>query len=446
MQIVLIILLVLLVYAWFAYPFLLTIISRDVSRHKTDEKVEEEPSSVTVLFSAYNEEKVIRQRLENLVEIGNKYSEVRSRKSGSDNKTEDKRSSDQSLTVLVGIDGSTDKTAQIAREFACQHNNITVLEFVERRGKVAVLKDLVRKSEEEYTCRLMQANTDKRLNRIFVFTDANTIFLPDTIEKLLSYFADPAVGGVCGRLEFREKSRVGSQYLISNIPTSRSLACSLPLEGFYWRWEVHLKTMESKIDSCLGANGAIYALRSELFWKDIPDNTIVDDFVIGMKVREQGFRMIYEPSAVAEEEFPRLQDEWQRRIRIGIGDYQALILCRKCLLPRYGKFAFIFWSHKILRWFTPHIALFLVASSLFMVTKHGLWALRDLPFVILTGTTGIILCSIIGRLLNASMVNSAAQFFRMCNYFLVMNIALLIGSVRFLHGDLKGYWNRTTRE
>ena len=105
-------------------------------------------------------------------------------------------------------------------------------------------------------------------------------------------------------------------------------------------------------------------IRTGLFWAEIPDNTIIDDFVIGMKVREQGYRMVYAPTAVAREELPEtLDDEWRRRIRIGAGDYQALVLCRKCLLPRYGKFAWMFWSHKVARWFTPHLLLLLTISS-----------------------------------------------------------------------------------
>src|SRR6185503_6079299 len=108
-------------------------------------------------------------------------------------------------------------------------------------------------------------------------------------------------------------------------------------ESVYWKFETWLKTRESELDSCLGANGAIYAIRARLFWASIPPNTIIDDFVIGMKVREQGYRMLYEPRAIALEELPpEVAHEWKRRVRIGAGDYQAIRLCRACLSPSFG--------------------------------------------------------------------------------------------------------------
>ncbi|MDD4869236.1 MAG: glycosyltransferase family 2 protein [Kiritimatiellae bacterium] len=430
MQTVIIILLALLIYAWILYPFLLAILSRGKVWRKGNVISNEIPASVTILLSAYNEEKMIRRRLENLTVINIPHAVSR-------------------IMIFVGIDGSTDKTAEIARDFASTHDNIHVVEFKERRGKVAVLKELVRKSQEENNRTLIHPpalvsgqtgiNADESSNSLLIFTDANTMFRPDTIDKLLSHFSNPEVGGVCGQLEFRENVVPSPGLPVSSFPCWPS-----PSEGFYWRWETQLKTMESSIDSCLGANGAIYAIRSDLFWKDIPDNTVVDDFVIGMKVREQGFRMIYEPCALAEEEFPAAGAEWQRRIRIGAGDYQALILCRKCLMPRYGEFAYMFWSHKVLRWFTPHIMMILFSVSLLAIIKYGWFYGKCLPLVLLIGMAGLIFSSLFVRMLSPS-ASPISYFFRLCNYFLVMNIALIAGSFRFFRGDLKGYWERTVR-
>jgi len=202
--------------------------------------------------------------------------------------------------------------------------------------------------------------------------------------------------------------------------------------------------MESALDSCLGANGAIYAVRSELCWREVPDNTIVDDFVIGMKVRESGSRMIYEPAAVAEEEFPAVTDEWRRRVRIGMGDYQALSLCRKCLGPRYGAFAWMFWSHKVLRWFMPHIMLLLIGASMLLVFQYGPSVCSRLPAAVIAGTALLIACSVVG-LLPCLPGGPVSRFFRMCDHFVTMNCALLAGFFRFLAGDVKGYWERTPR-
>jgi len=503
---------VLILYAWLIYPFILAVLARGrpASRSGLSPAV---AVDVNVCFSAYNEEKVIRQRLENLIQLRITNYELRIQESEARGQRADDRrqTTDHSLQstayssqstgiqVFVGVDGSTDRTAEIAREFAGKHDNVHVLEFKERRGKVAVLKDLVRASktvghakrvagcglwtvdckegkqvavggekeclttDEHRLTHLKERDSDQSTvnslqstSSVLVFTDANTMFRPDALEKLLVHFSDPKVGGVCGRLDFKENDelRIKNDECKNQEPDNRpqttdyrpqttdyrpqttdyspqTAAEQTPSEGFYWRWETQLKVMESRLDSCLGANGAIYALRSGLFWKEVPDNTIVDDFVIGMKVRERGLRFIYDPQAVAEEEFPVEKSEWQRRVRIGAGDYQALALCGKCLLPQYGEFAWMFWSHKVLRWFTPHMLLLLALCSLFAVGRG-----TPVAEFMLAGISVFLLCALAG-----TRVKALAVF----RHFVVMLAALFAGFLRFLSGNLKGFWERTPR-
>ena len=351
--------------------------------------------AVAILLSAHNEEKHIGARIKNLIEID--YFGDR-------------------VTVCVGVDGSSDRTAEIARQWASKYFGIQVYEVAENRGKIAMLKDLVAQSKED----------------ILIFTDANTVFKPDALKKLVSHFEDPHIGCVCGRLQLLGGGE----------------------ESVYWRMETRLKIMESSLDSCLGANGAIYAVRRDLFWTDIPDNTIVDDFVIGMKVREQGLRVVYEPGAVGQEDLPASAHEWIRRKRIGAGDYQAINLCKACLLPKYGKFAWIFWSHKVLRWFTPHILLMLFVfsfSSLAIVllgeSVHT-YAAEFLYTLTPALLTAFLLCALIGHSLrNAqSSRKSFLSPLRLCDHFLTMQAALFVGFLRFFRGNLQGQWTRTSRE
>jgi len=594
MQIVLITLLFVLVYAWLLYPALLSIISRNAMKRDAAEGDKAGIEQVAVLFSAYNEEKVIRQRLENLIQLritndelriqkpeargqkpeargqkpeargqrteaggqrteaggqrteaggqrteaGGQKPETRSQNQevsgqwsvvsiknpgssnqqlGTDHSLQSTAYSPQTtdhstqttayslqpatrlawstgIQVFVGIDGSTDRTAEIAREFAASHRNVHVLEFKERRGKVAVLKDLVEESKT-VSCGLWSvdckqgivdgehlagdkgqstANSQQSTSSILVFTDANTMFRPDALERLLVHFSDPHTGGVCGRLIFVEEMDDRGQRTEARgqrpddrgqrpegrgqtpedrgqttdnrqqtTDHSRQTARS-PSEGFYWRWETQLKVMESRLDSCLGANGAIYALRSELFWREIPENTVVDDLVIGMKVREQGGRFIYEPEALAEEEYPAEKAEWRRRVRIGAGDYQALVLCGKCLLPKYREFAWMFWSHKVLRWFTPHMAVLSVVCGLWAVVRNGVFVWHGLPLAIVTGIAGLLVSAFVGRVLPQSS-GLATGFFRMCAHFVVMQSALFAGFLLFCKGNLRGSWERTPR-
>lgn len=403
-SIILIILWLILIYAWIAYPLILVcLISLRTyyfdfqpfgrcCRHfcsKGNKRVHSRVSdfpSVSVIISAYNEEKHIGTRIENLLGLD---------------------FCPKKFAIRIGVDGSTDGTAKIAKRWVLSHSCIRVYDFSERRGKIAVLKDLVAKSEEE----------------ILVFTDANTVFREDAMRHLLNPFEDSSVGGVCGRLIFRGQEK----------------------EGVYWRWETRLKEMESAFDSCLGANGAIYAVRRNLFWQNIPDNTIVDDFVIGMKVREQGYRMIYEPRALAEEDYPSADQEWARRVRIGAGDYQALGLCRRCLLPTYGTFSWIFWSHKVLRWFTPHLLILMVclSAALYAVPIRNALLILVTLLPIFSGAAA---ARFLRGFSSIDMNRTFLKPLELCDYFLTMQMALFLGFLRFCRGNLRGYWKRTSRD
>jgi len=395
----------LLAYAWVGYPLLLAALARSRngggrgSVRATSNAQRELLPYVTVILSAYNEEPVLKARLGNLISLDYPSGKVR---------------------VLIGTDGCTDKTAELAHRFASEHANIDVHEFGTNRGKVAVLRDLVARSAEQAV----------KNGNLLLFTDANTMFRPDALRRLVKHFSDPEIGGVCGRLA-----------LSGNRP-----------EGAYWRWETKLKTYEAKLDSCIGANGSIYAIRSELFWRDIPDNTVVDDFVVGVKVREQGFRVVYDPEAVGEEELPQTSAEWTRRVRIGSGDYQAAVFCRRCLLPAYGKFAWMFWSHKILRWFTPHAILALAILCGTNVALYGAFpcdsaqAMRAVGMEsgVLIGLGGFLVLVVAGRLGRQTTARALA-IFRICDHFATMQAALLVGFFRFCRGGLSGSWARTPR-
>jgi len=386
-----------LAYAWIAYPLLLLAGRR--GRAITGSPATHTPPLV-LLLSAFNEADVIADRVANL--IATDYP-------------------DGLLRVLIGTDGCTDDTAACARKAAAAAPWIEVVAFERNRGKVAVLRDLVASARRHDDC---------PQGTLFVFTDANTRFRPDALRLLARHFDNPAVGGVCGRLVFTGS---GSD-----------------AEHTYWNLENVLKARESALDSCLGANGAIYALRPVCFWQEIPPSTIVDDFVIGMKVREAGLRMLYEPDAVAEEDVPAVRDEWRRRVRIGSGDYQAARLCRACLHPRYGRFAWCFWSHKILRWFTPHLALVMLAAAVLSLA-FGPRPAACPPLVlaaqaVCTGGLLLLAAALAGRLSRRPAWGGPAwQLCRGVDHFVTMQAALLAGFIRYCRGNLSGSWARTPR-
>jgi cellulose synthase/poly-beta-1,6-N-acetylglucosamine synthase-like glycosyltransferase len=355
---------------------------------------------------------VIRQRLENLEALHYPADRIR---------------------IFVGVDGGEDRTAEITQAWAQTHPRGHVFVSEKNHGKTAMLKRLVdagsgrreagsgREEEDADSASASRLPLAPCRSPLLVFTDANTMFGRDAVKWLVAPFVDPMIGGVCGRLIFQDDDGAETR------------------ENLYWRAETFLKTAESRLDSCLGANGAIYAIRRELFWADIPGNTIIDDFVIGMKVRERGFRMLYESRATAVEQTPaRIADEWRRRVRIGAGAFQALTLCRACLSPRYGRFALFFWSHKVLRWVTPHLLLLLAAATI-LGLLYGSGSGVFSAAVVLAAGAAFAGLAVLGRLMGPL---SRLKAF---DYFLSMQVALFMGFVRYCRGGMKGTWKRTER-
>ncbi len=361
---------------------------------------------INIIIAAFNEESVIANRIKNLQNI---------------DYPPDK------TTIYIGCDGCTDATVSTAQKTATDDPRFHIIEYKQNCGKVSVLCNLVSKATTNH-------NTAES-GSLLVFSDANTMFAPNAIKKLTQHFVDKNIGGVCGRLAFIKKE--------SNAENPAE-------EGAYWKLETKLKTWESALDSCLGANGAIYAIRPELFWNEIPENTIVDDLVIGMKVREQGFKMIYDPTAIATEILPEVGDEWIRRVRIGTGDYQAAVLCKTALHPRFGWFAWAFWSHKIMRWLTPHMTITTIIIS-YILTATSLISKSFTPMALLSyavaaGLTALLAAGHIGRMLRKQNKKGiTAKVCAACDHFITMHAALFIGFIRFCNGNMSGSWKRTPR-
>ncbi len=362
-----------ILYCYAFYPALLTLLPFR-RPHDTGEPAEWPKASV--LISVYNEEKHIAARIENLLAL---------------DYPPDK------LEILIGSDGSEDRTTDIASKY--NDPRLKLLSFSPRRGKPSVLNRVVPQAQGE----------------LLVFTDANALYAPDALRKLARHFADPQIGGVCGRL-------------ILNGTSSETE------EGPYWKLETFMKQRESAMDSCLGANGAIYAIRRAL-WPGIPDNTLIDDFVIAMRVREQGFRVIYDADAVATEDLPQsVSHEMTRRIRIGAGGFQSLFLCWRSLLPWRGTYTFAFWSHKVLRWLVPFFMIAALVSNFALLPNPLFVALLLLQLAFYA-------FACLGALLRRMKI----VLFNAPYYFVTINLALLLGFFRFITGTQQAAWKRTAR-
>ena len=371
-------------YAYAGYPILLFLlasvvqVTRDVcyllGRRERRTAWDELPS-VTMIVAAYNEEDVIEAKVRNFLEL--EYPPDRFR-------------------LIVGSDGSKDRTLEIVAGF--DDERVQLEAFGERRGKLAVLNDCVGRAECD----------------ILVFSDANTLLRPDALRKLVRHFRDPKIGAVCG--ELRLEGGGG--------------------ETAYWRYEMVLKLLESKLDSTLGANGAIYAMRRSLY-PFPPPWLITDDFVIPMTARAKGYTIRYDPEAVAREETaPSAGHEFRRRIRIGSGNFQALWFCRSLLLPWKGFVSFSFWSHKVARWFTP----FLLAAAL---VANVLLVREPAGRVVFACQAAFYVMALLGWFLGR--IGLRTRLFRIMWYFVLINAGLACGFFQWLLGRHKVTWRRTLR-
>jgi len=329
--------------------------------------------TVSLLISAYNEEKVIRAKLVNA--LAQDYPE---------NKYE----------VCLISDGSTDMTADIGR--AMDNPQVVVFDFKKRRGKNAALNDVRRYAKGE----------------IFVFTDANTLYKPDAVAKLVRNFADPEVGLVVGNLNF--VSDAGEQVD----------------GGLYWRMENRIKALQSALRSVLVANGSIFAVRTEIMRP--LHNDVANDFQTPMEVGGRGYAIVYEPEAVALEKSASDQrEEFARKVRIVT---RGMTGTSKLLKHIRGRRLFFFVSHKLLRWFVGYAQLLMLVCSAVLVSRHPVYAIALAGQVILYSS------AIVGWCLQRR--TTVPKIFQIPFYLCMVNLAAMVASFRFIRGKGFSTWEK----
>ncbi len=378
------------VYSYVLYPFVLLLLAalrqaasdaafvlRKIDRRRAPAR---ELPAVDVVIAAFNEEAHIARRVENLLELD--YPADR-------------------LRVRIGSDGSSDGTADLLR--AIDDPRVDAQIYPVNRGKASVLNDLVQRATAP----------------ILVFSDANTEFDAQALRRLVAHFDDERVGGVSGELRLRR----------ANGDNQDSL---------YWRIEQMLKTFEARIGALLGANGAIYAIRREL-WSPLRSDTICDDFCVAMNVAAQKRRLVYDPTAWAEEDTPSaIADEYHRRVRIGIGNFQALVRQPEYLYGTSLPTAFAYVSHKVLRWIAPHLLLLALFASLLLAIDSTAWRVAaGAQIAAYLGAAALYRHSLGGGRLGGLMKIVAFLF--------ALNWAFLAASGRFATGRYRGSWRRSSR-
>ena len=334
---------------------------------------------VALLLAAYNEESVIQAKVENFLALD--YPEDR-------------------LELLIGLDCPTDSTGAILSRLELPR--VKVVESPRRQGKLGVLRSLVKLTSAE----------------VVVTTDANTMLDSKCVRNLVRHFADRRVGAVSG-----EERRVAAP---GTDPSSESL---------YWRYESALKFLESRMNCSLGGNGGVLAVRRKLFRLKKP--SIVEDFQIPLDIRFAGYRVVYDPEAIAVEDIcPTPSAQFARRVRLGAGAYQALFDNLACLDPRKGLPAFCFFSHRVLRWMAPMLMITAFFCSVLL-------ALSPLFSTLLALQCGFYAAALLGYRRKKRV--GQAGIFALPLHFCAMNLALLVGFGRYLSGRQSLAWKATPR-
>lgn len=331
---------------------------------------------ISFLIPAYNEEAHLLQKINNLREMD--YPR-------------------QKVQILFVSDGSTDATNEILKDLP--DPNVEIVLLPHRSGKATALNQAVSRARQE----------------ILVFSDASTLFAPDALRKLARHFAHAEVGAVCGALRFQASSE------------------SQQTEGVYWKYESMIRLMEARLGATLTASGAVYALRREAYLPLDP-RTVLDDFVIPMNARRGGYRVLYDPEAIATDYAPEsIMGEFTRRVRLATGSFSSLMFLLRVPMGGFGRFAFI--SHKLLRWILPLVLCTLLASNVALVRQpaYAVFGLLQLSFYLWAG---------LGYLLRERM--RGVQFVLLPYFLLAMNFAFLVGLFRCLAKQEEVIWQRVS--
>ena len=364
-----------LLYIYAGYPSLLSLLVRLRGARpvcKVEPQTDDFPM-VSFVISAYNEAAVLRDKLNNALALD--YPEDR-------------------LEIIVVSDASSDATDDIVREFSPR---VRLERQEQHLGKTAGLNRAMPTLKGD----------------VVVFSDANAMYASDAVRKLVRNFGDPEVGCVTG-----ESRYVGGEGTGAGAG-----------ERVYWSYEMRIKGLETAVWSMVGGDGAIYAIRRQL-WTPLPE-TAINDFLNPLQIVAAGWRGVYEPDAVCHEApAGSATKEYRRRVRIVSRSWRAVFQAASVVNPfRVGFFAVSVLSHKVLRWLAgvfiaivgvSLVAMFWAADSLLLAVPTGVWALA--------GFAAVVFCAF-------------SRLAALASYFLVLQWASLVGVLYGSLGRVSATWS-----
>jgi cellulose synthase/poly-beta-1,6-N-acetylglucosamine synthase-like glycosyltransferase len=363
-------------HAYFGYPLSLRLLSM-IRKNSVAKKPIEPP--VTLIITACNEERRITEKLENTIALD--YPR-------------------EKLQVLIASDGSTDQTNPIVTGYAA--HGIQLLDFKERRGKENAQKEAVTHATGE----------------IIIFSDVATLIDPHGLWEIIANFADPSVGCVSSA---------------DKVIGKDGKPCG---EGFYVKYEMWLRDLESQVNSLVGLSGSFFAARSEVC-RDF-SGEMQSDFRTVLNSMRLGLRGVSDPEAIGYyQDVADNKREFDRKIRTVLRGLTVFFLNTEFLNPfRYGLFAYQYFCHKLLRWLVPVFLLTaLVANVVLCVSSVGYLVLLFLHLC-------FYVIAINGMLATAPPSRAA---FKIPLYFVTVNLAIIVAWWRFLRGKRMVMWSPSER-
>ena len=291
-----------LLYHWVVFPVVLLVLAGLSRRSRNSERHSEQPF-VTIVMAAYNEEKLIADKLGNCLELD--------------------YPSDK-IEILVGSDSSTDCTDDIVKSFG--DSRVRLIRHEPQSGKVVVQNRLLREARGD----------------VILATDVDCLLTPPSLRLMVERLGDARVAVV-------------------SPGYSRFNPDGSPAEGFYDHWESKVKELEGRLGSMVGCYGYAYVMRREIA-DPIPDDTILDDFVFAVRPFRKRYNVVVEPGALVVTRTEPEGLEFRRKVRISRGNLQALLRFADLLQPKYGVKAWIYLSHKVVRMVIPFLLLSMLVA------------------------------------------------------------------------------------
>ena len=375
-------------YTFFGYGILLYLlvrIKRIFSPNKRAQYAFEELPSCTLIVAAYNEAAYIEEKINNTLLLNFPAGK---------------------LELIFVTDGSSDATP----ELVAQYPQIQLLHSDERKGKISAVHRAMGQVKTE----------------LVVFTDANTFLNPDALVLMCRHYADKKVGAIAGEKRVKIEAE----------------ADATAGEGFYWKYESKLKEWDSELYSVVGAAGELFSVRRSLY-QPVPPSSVLDDFMISMRIAEQGYVIIYEPEAYAEESSSaNIKEELKRKVRIAAGGIQSVIWLSALLNPfKYPVLSFQYISHRVLRWtITPFLMLLALLLNVLLVIDTAGWMYQ----LMLLGQVLFYGGAYLGKVMEARKFRVKLLFIPY--YFCMMNYAVLAGLQRYFFGEQSVMWEKAARK